>query len=369
MTSSRKIVSMIFTMLLAVGLSSGMSARAGLVVHNLAGTGSKGFSGDGGIAADAQLNFPTGITRGPDGNFYFCDTSNHRIRKITSDGKIATVAGTGEKGWGGDGGPALAAKLNEPYEVRFDATGNVFWVERLNHCVRRLDARTGVVTTVAGNGSAGFSGDGGAATNAQLNEPHSIGFDPAGDLYICDVKNHRIRRVDLKTGIISTFAGTGERKPAADGAPFATAPLSGPRALDFDKDGNLWVALREGNAILKLDVARRSVWRVAGTGAKGDTGDGGPAKEATLNGPKGLSVGPDGNVYLADTENHVIRMIDVKHDTIQLVAGTGTRGDGPEGDPLKCRFSRPHGIFVDTNGAIYVGDTEAQRIRVIRPAN
>ena len=339
-----------------------------VVVQNLAGTGSKGFSGDAGPATGAQLNFPTGITRGPDGSFYFCDTSNHRIRRLTADGKISTVAGSGQPGWSGDGGPALAAKLHEPYEVRFDASGNMFWVERLSHCVRKLDVKSGIVTTIAGTGTPGFSGDGGAATNAQLNEPHSIGFNKDGDLFICDVKNHRIRRVDMKTGVISTFAGTGERKPTPEGATFAAAPLSGPRALDFDKDGNLWVALREGNAILKLDVAKGTVSRIAGTGAKGDSGDGGSAKDATLNGPKGLSVGPDGNVYLADTENHVIRMIDTKDGTIHLVAGTDAKGDGPEGDPLKCQLSRPHGIFVDTDGAIYVGDTEAHRIRVIRAA-
>jgi len=335
-------------------------------IADIAGTGAKGFSGDDGAATNAQLNFPTGVARGPDGAFYFCDTSNHRIRKINPDGTIHTVAGTGEKGRSGDGGPAMAAKLSEPYEVRFDRAGNIFWVERLNHCVRKLDIKTGIVSTIAGTGAAGFSGDGGAATNAQLNEPHSIGFDPAGDLYICDVKNHRVRKVAMKDGVITTFAGTGERKPTPDGVPFANAPLSGPRALDFDREGNLWLALREGNTVVELDT-KGLVHQVAGTGAKGYTGDGGPAKAALLNGPKGLAVGPDGNIYLADTENHVIRVIDAKTHTIKTIAGTGTRGDGPAGDPLKCQLNRPHGIFVDADGAVYVGDTEAHRVRKIRP--
>src|SRR5882672_8491660 len=173
-----------------------------------AGTGAKGFSGDGGPATKAQLNDPTGIERGPDGTLYICDTANHRIRRVTPDGKISTVAGTGEAGWSGDSGPATAAKLNEPYEVRLDAAGNLFWVERLSHSVRKLEAKTGKVSTIAGTGAAGFSGDGGPASKAQLNEPHSIGLDKAEDLYICDVKNHRIRKVDLKTGTVSTFAGT-----------------------------------------------------------------------------------------------------------------------------------------------------------------
>src|SRR5688572_18145227 len=161
-------------------------------ISTLAGTGSQGFSGDGGPATQAQLNDPTGIARGPDGALYICDTGNHRIRRVTPDGRIATIAGNGQGGWSGDGGPAIAAQLNEPYEVRFDVAGNIFWVERLSHTVRRLDPKTGIVTTIAGNGTAGFSGDGGPATRAQLNDPHSIGFDQQGDLFICDVKNHRL---------------------------------------------------------------------------------------------------------------------------------------------------------------------------------
>lgn len=346
-------------------MTRAQSAVNGTVV-TFAGTGAKGFSGDGGPAVKAQLNDPTGIVRGRDGALYICDTGNHRIRKVTRDGEITTVAGTGEAGWSGDGGPAIAAKLNEPYEVRCDAVGNLFWVERLSHTVRRRDVKTGIVGTVAGNGTAGFSGDGGPATNAQLSEPHSIGLDKAGDLYIADVRNHRIRKVDMKAGTISTFAGTGERKPTPDGARFADAPLHGPRALDFDKDGNLWLALREGNAILKLDLARGTVFHIAGNGGKGFTGNGGPAKEAALNGPKGLSVPPNGNVYVADTENHAIRMIDVRKGTLLLVAGTGARGDGPDGNPLQCQLARPHGIFVDSDGSVFIGDSETHRVRVIR---
>lgn len=199
-----------------------------------------------------------------------------------------------------------------------------------------------------------------------MNEPHSIGFDRAGDLYICDIKNHRIRKVDMKTGVISTFAGTGEKKPTPDGAPIAGTPLNGPRALDFDRDGNLWLALREGNAVFKLDLAAGVIRHIAGTGKQGFTGNGGPAKDATLSGPKGLSVGPDGNVYLADTESHSIRMIDVKTGTLSLLAGTGVRGNGPDDDPLKCQLARPHGVFVDGDGAVFIGDSEGHRVRVLR---
>jgi len=354
-----------FSSLLILMIGSQAFAAPSLVISNFAGNGTKGCSGDGGPATEAQLNFPTGISRGPDGALYICDTGNHRIRKVARDGIINTVAGTGVGGWNGDGGPAIAAKLNEPYEVRFDSAGNIFWVERLNHAVRKLDPKTGIISTIAGTGTAGFSGDGGAAVRAQLNEAHSIGFDKADNLYICDVKNHRIRKVDARTGKISTCAGTGERKPTPDGADLLTAPLNGPRALDFDQAGQLWVALREGNAIYSLDLNSAKVHHEAGTGKKGFTGNDGPAKDAALSGPKGLAVTPSGKVYFADTESHTIRMIDPRTKTIHLIAGTGSAGDGLESDPLKCQLNRPHGIYVDKDGSIFIGDSDAQRVRII----
>jgi streptogramin lyase len=353
--------------LLTLGLLAFITAAEAATISTFAGNGTKGFSGDGGPAAAAQLSDPNGIARGPDGALYICDTMNHRVRRVTRDGKIATVAGNGEKGFSGDGGPATAAKLNEPYEVRFDRAGNVCWVERLNHAVRKLDVKTGIITTVAGSGTSGFSGDGGPATKAQLSEPHSLGFDRAGDLYIADVRNNRVRKVDMKTGIITTLVGNGKREPTPDGAKLdATTPVAGPRALDFGSDGSLWLALREGNAIYRLDLTHGTIHLVAGTGTKGFSGDGGAAKSATLNGPKGVAIGPKGDVYIADTENHAIRVIDPVAGIIRMVAGTGTRGNGPEGDPLKCALSRPHGVFVDRDGAVYIGDTETHRIRVVR---
>lgn len=336
-------------------------------ISTFAGNGTKGFSGDGGPANSAQLSDPNGIARGPDGALYICDTTNHRIRKVTRDGRITTVAGSGEKGFAGDGGPALAAKLNEPYEVRFDPSGNVCWVERLSHSIRKLDSKTGRISTLAGTGVGGYSGDGGPATAAQLNEPHSLAFDRVGNLYIADVKNHRVRKVDAKTGVITTLLGNGKREPLPDGAPLSPeTPVSGPRALDIDAAGNLWLALREGNAVYRLNLARGHAVHVAGTGQKGATGDGGPARTATLNGPKGISVGRNGHIYVVDTENQTIRVLDPWSGTINRVAGSGTRGDGPEGDPLTCALNRPHGVFVDPDGAFFIGDTETHRVRVVR---
>jgi streptogramin lyase len=359
-------LALLVAILLSVCLPSGHGADFSGSIATLAGTGTAGYTGDNGPAARAQLANPYGVVRGPDRALYFCEVDNHVVRRVAPDGTISTVAGTGQRGYSGDGGPALRARLNEPYEIRFDKGGNVLFVEMKNHLVRRVDARTRTITTIAGTGRPGFSGDGGPAAQAQLNQPHSIQLDAADNLFICDIANHRLRKVDGKTGVITTFAGTGGKAVTPDGASIAGTPLNGPRALDFDGAGNLWLALREGNAVYKFDLAAGTIHRVAGTGKQGFTGNGGPAREATLSGPKGLSIGPDGNVYLADTESHSIRMIDVRRGTLELIAGTGERGAGPDGNPLSCKMARPHGVFVEADGSVLVGDSEAHRVRVIR---
>ena len=353
--------------LFALAALCGM-ASAAAPIETLAGTGAPGYSGDGGPAAEAQINNPYGLTIGPDGALYVCEIGNHVIRRIAPDGTISTAAGCGQKGYAGDGGPATQAKLNEPYEVRFDAAGNMVFVEMQNHLIRRVDAKTGAISTLAGTGEAGFAGDGGPAAAARFNRPHSIQFGPDGTLYVCDIGNHRLRAIDPKSGEIRTVCGNGKPGPTKDGDKISPdTPLKGPRAADFDADGRLWLALREGNAVFALDFKSGRLKHIAGTGKSGFTGNGGPARDATLSGPKGIAAAPDGDIYLADTESHSVRRIDVSRKRLELVAGDGKKGDGPDGDPLKCRMARPHGVFVSQDGTLYIGDSEAHRVRVIRP--
>lgn len=335
-------------------------------VFTIAGNGSDQTSGDGGQATDAGLVGPFGVTVGPDGALYICETEGHRIRRLDREtGIISTIAGTGQPGTTGNGGPATEAQIHEPYEIRFDAAGNLFFVDRLGHCVRKIDQKTGVITMIAGTGKSGFSGDTGPATKAQLNEPHSIILDAQWGLLICDIRNHRIRRVDLKTGIITTFAGTGEREPTPDGAPISGTPLNGPRALAVESQNSWILALREGNAIYRINLLTGTFEHLAGTGQSGYAGDGGDARKATLAGPKGVAVTKDG-IFFADTESHTIRRIDRRSGIISTLIGDGERGDGPDGVPTKCRLDRPHGIEVTPDGWVYVGDTNNHRVRALK---
>ncbi|MGH8018895.1 MAG: hypothetical protein ACREIA_11475 [Opitutaceae bacterium] len=335
-------------------------------ISTFAGNGVQGSTGDGGPATAAQINDPYGVVRGPDGAIWFCEHAGHRIRRVAADGTISTVAGTGAKGYTGDDGPAAQAAFNLPHEIRFDRDGNLFVADTGNHAIRRIDAKTRIVTTVAGGRSRGYGGDGRPARAAALNGPHSIQFGPDGSLYICDVGNHVIRRIDERTGVITTIAGTGRPGPTPDGASLAGAPLNNPRSLDVDAAGHLWVVTREGNQVFKLDLAAGVIHHIAGSGEAGFSGHGGPARAAKLSGPKGIALDPRGNAWLADTESHSVRMIDTLTGTMILVAGTGEKGDGPDGDPLRCAMNRPHGVFVDTDGSVYIGDSEAHRVRVLR---
>lgn len=325
------------------------------------------------IAGDGKptgMGQPFGVEIGPDRALYICEVQNHRVRRLDlKTRELTTVAGSGKLGYAGDGGPASRAELNEPYEVRFDRAGNMLFVEMKNHLVRKVDAKSGTISTVAGTGKPGFGGDDGPATGAQLNIPHSIALDQDDNLYIADIGNHRIRRVDAKTGTITTIAGNGEKKQPVAGSA-AGKPMIGPRALFID-EGTLWIALREGHSVWKLNLASGQLAHVAGTGKKGYSGDGGPAAEATLDGPKGIAVGPDGvgsdkAVYVVDTENHAIRRIDMAKGTISTIAGSGPNAKGGAGDggpATSATMDRPHGICVGPDGTVYIGDTNNHKVR------
>lgn len=338
---------------------SAIAAATKPSVSTLIGTGSPGQS-------DREINNPYGLVIGPDRALYFCDLDNQRIRRLDfKTRRTTTVAGNGQKAYRGDGGLATDASLSMPHEIQFDSARNLYIAERDNHVVRKVDAKTGVISTFAGTGVPGFSGDGGPSTQAQLRQPHSIALDRKGRLLICDIGNHRIRQVDVSSGTIETYGGTGERLPTPDGAPVKGTPLNGPRTLAFDREGNLYLALREGNAIYRVAAKTMTIHHLAGTGEQGYSGDGGPARLAKLAGPKGLAYA-GGKLYVADTENHVVRLIELRTGLITTVLGTGQRGDGPEADPLRCALSRPHGVLADAAGVLYVADSEAHRIRVVR---
>ncbi len=332
-------------------------------VLTIAGIGKKEYSGDGGLAREAGAGEPYGLTIGPEGALYFCDIAFHVIRRVGNDGRISTMAGSGKKGYAGDGGPATQALLNEPYEIKFDADGSMYFVEMQNNLVRKVDKASGTISTVAGAGKPGFSGDGGSAREAMFNKPHSIALDGKGSLFICDIGNHRVRRVDLKTGIVTTFTGTGEKVVPKDGSSFANAAVSGPRAVGFADNGDMILALREGNSVYRLDLAKQQFAHLAGTGKQGYTGDGRPARSATLSGPKGVAIAPNGDIFLADTESHTVRVLRHSSAIIETVVGDGKKHDGPDGDPKSCGLARPHGVCVDSAGNVFIGDSENYRVR------
>jgi len=350
------------------------------VFENIAGTGQAGFDGDGGPAREAQLNNPFGVVRGPDGCIWFCEYTGQRIRRIRKDGILETVAGNGKTGFEGDGGSAMQASFNQPHEIRFDRKGDLYVVDMQNHVVRKIEMSTGIIRTVVGTGKPGYQGDGGPADRAMLRQPHSIQFGPDGSLFICDIGNHVIRRVNMDSGVIETFAGTGRAGPTPDAAPIVGTPLNGPRSIDFDSQGDMWLATREGNQVFRLRMKEGRYEHIAGTGKSGTAGEGGLAKTAELKGPKGIALDEAGNVWLADTESHKVRRIDAKTGVIETIAGTGQEGDGPvvedgpagEGveirDAKRCRLARLHGIFVDADGSVLIGDSQAHRIRVLRLA-
>jgi DNA-binding beta-propeller fold protein YncE len=353
----------------ALLLSQQVTAR----MITIAGTGKAGMAADGESADRAAIDNPFGLVIGPDGGLYWADFGSNRVLRLDLKARtISIVAGNGTKGYSGDGGPAKAAQLSAPHEVRFDSKGNIYVAERDSHVVRYIDMKSGSISTAAGTGMRGYGGDGGPANRAQLAQPHSIALDTSDNVFICDIANHRVRRIDAKTGVITTFAGTGAADSTPDDAPLAGTATRGPRSIDIAPDGTMYLILREGNKVFSIDPSHTRLTHLAGTGELGYSGDGGPAIAARfgapgnpLNGPKGVTYAADHSLYISDTENHAIRRIDLRQGTVSTVAGTGERGDGPDGNPLACRLARPHGVFIQGR-SVYIGDSENHRIRLLQ---
>jgi streptogramin lyase len=343
----------------------------GPTISSAAGTAEKGFSGDGGPAAKARLYQPFDVALDRHGNLFFSDTFNHRIRRVDAKTRtITTVAGNGRKGFGGDGGKATDAMLNEPYGVEIDADGNLYIVDRLNFCIRKVEAKTGLIATIAGTGGkSGFGGDGGPATRSLFVEPNGIALDSNGKLYVADVAGHRIRVMDLAAGTIDTLAGNGKGVTSGDAGPLKDATFNGPRAVAIHPDGSLFVVERNGHSVSRIDLKKHTVDRFAGTGKRGYSGDGGPARAATFDGPKEIDIDRNGNVYVVDTENEAIRRIDAKTGIITTIAGKGrtkTPGLGDGGQATDATLGRPHGVAVSSDGTVYIGDTNSHRIRIVK---
>ena len=348
---------------LAVVLSRG-GGRGPVVITTIAGTGSPVFSGDNGPAATAGLKEPDDPVLDPFGRLYFVDTGHNRIRVIEPGGTIRTVAGTGDYGFGGDGGPATAARLASPTGIMLDVDGSLLIADKDNQRVRRV-SRNGVISTVAGTGDRGYSGDGGPAIDAELGDPTSIALDGDGRIYLVDVFNNCIRRID-HDGTIRTVAGNGKAGGAGDGGLATAAQLSRPGGVVADSAGRLYIADNDNNRVRRVDGAG-IITTIAGTGKAGFSGDGGQAIRAQLSEPAAIELDDEGRLYVADLKNHRIRRID-PDGTITTIAGTGGAGvTGDGGPPTDATMLKPNGLEVTSSGDLYISDSQANRIRLIAP--
>jgi len=323
------------------------------VITTIAGNGGRGFSGDNGPAASAQLNFPTGVAVDSAGNLYIADYDNERIRRV-SNGVINTVAGNGMPGFSGDNGPATNAQLSNPVGIAVDSAGNLYVADTGNYRVRRVS--NGVITTVAGNGTRGFSGDGGPATSAQFDGDQGVAVDSAGNLYIADDGNYRIRKVS--NGVITTVAGNGTPGFSGDNGPATSAQLNLPDGVALDSAGNLYIVDLFNNRIRK--VSGGGITTAVGGGSS--LGDNGPAVSSQLAYPSRVAVDSAGNLYIADYGDNRIRR--VSDSVITTVAGNGTQGfSGDNGPATSARLNDPDGVAVDSAGTLYIADTDNFRVR------
>jgi uncharacterized protein (TIGR03437 family) len=338
------------------------AAAPAQTITTFAGNGTAGFAGDGGPAMQAEINDVVGLAADASGNIYMADQNNNRVRMVAANGVISTIAGTTIGGFAGDGGPATQAQLNLPTGVCVATSGDVYVNDQSNHRVRKIAAVTGIITTVAGNGSTVSSGDGGSALSAGMTIPIRCAVDQSGNLYIVDQGAFVIRKVSTN-GTISTFAGNYTQGYSGDGGPATQATMNNPTAVAFDASGNLYVTDQFNQRIRQIDTSGK-ITTVAGTGTAGYSGDNIPATSAELNYPGEAVIDSAGNLYIVDTVNQRIRK--VSGGTISTIAGTGTAGfGGDNGPPLQASFSSPFPMTIDAGGNLYIGDNGNNRVRKI----
>jgi sugar lactone lactonase YvrE len=312
------------------------------------------------------LTEPFGVDFDASGSMYIVELAGNGVKRF-KDGKVERVAGTGKKGFSGDGGPAIEAEFNGPHHLLMGPEGDVYIADTWNNCVRKLEVKTGRVLRVAGTGETGNSGDGGPGLQAKFGGVFAIAFDAKKEtLYITDLDSRRIRKLSLKTGIVSPVAGNGQKGVPQDGAEAVSQPLADPRACAVDSKGNVYVLERGGHALRVVDAAGR-IRTVAGTGKGGLSGDGGPALQAQMNGPKHIAVDAADDVLIADAETHTVRKYLAREGRIVRVAGTGKKGAAGVGGPAEqCELARPHGVQPGPDGALYVTDSYNHRILRVR---
>jgi DNA-binding beta-propeller fold protein YncE len=322
-----------------------------------------GFAGEGKEPLAGALDGPFGVDADPAGNLVMVEISGHRVLKLDRQGKLAIIAGTGQKGFSGDGGTALSAQFNQMHNLAIAPNGDIYIADTHNSRVRKIDAKTGLITTAVGTGEHGDAGDGGAAAKAKCGHIYCVSLDPSGErLYVVDLDHRKIRVVTLGDGVIHPLAGNGKRGVPRDGELAKESPLVDPRAVAADKAGNIYILERSGHA-LRVVASDGRIRTVVGTGKKGQSGDNGPALQAELNGPKHLCIDRNGDVIIADTENHLIRKFLTKENRIVRLAGTGRAGgDGVGRPPLEVQLKQPHGVFVDRAGTLYIVDSGNNRL-------
>lgn len=336
------------------------------IINTIGGNGVQGYSGDSGLAVDSEVNRPLAVRADANGNIYISDTGNNVIREVSAEtGIITTVAGNGVRGYGGDEGLATSAELNVVTDFAFDSSGNLYIADNANNRIRKLTIATGIITTVVGNGTAGYSGDNGPAADAELSGPNGIAIDSAGNLFIADYGNNVIRMVTPSTGIINTVVGNGTAGFSGDGGNALSAEMNGPEFIAFDTAGDQYI-VDNGNSRIRKVTPSGTISTVAGNGQTDSTGDGGPATLAGLNPDGGIGVDRFGDIFFSDSANNKIRMVSPTTGLIATVAGDGSAWYCGDGGPAGfAQIQNPQDLALDSAGNIYIADSRNNRIRVI----